>query len=392
MTDYVHIHDDTPADTDGEVSVVADGAPIAGGRNAAVASQWRLMWWKFRRHRLAMAGLIVVVLLYTIALFAEFLAPFDPNSYDRRGGFHPPQVLHFFERTEDGISFRPWVWETDLERDPRTLRSTYTRTGEKTYLQWFGQGDPYELWGLFPGSRHLLTPVDPDERFYLFGADRLGRDMLSRTIHGARLSLSIGLVGVAFSLLLGITLGGLAGYLGGWVDTIISRVVEFVLSLPTIPVWLALAAALPATWSTETRYFFITLIVSLVGWTELARVVRGRFLSLKNDDFVIAAILDNAPQRRIIFRQMLPSLTSHIIASVTLAIPLMILAETALSFLGLGLTPPAISWGVLLKEAQDVRSIVLGPWLFLPGAAVVVTVLAFNFLGDGLRDAADPYG
>ena len=202
----------------------------------------------------------------------------------------------------------------------------------------------------------------------------------------------IGLVGVAFALLLGVTLGGMAGYYGGWTDTVVSRVVEFVLSLPTIPVWLALAASLPATWPIETRYFFITLIVSLVGWTELARVVRGRFLALRNDDFVIAARLDGASERRIIFRHMLPSLTSHIIASVTLAVPLMIIAETALSFLGLGLTAPAISWGVLLKEAQDVRSIVLGPWLFVPGGAVVLTVLAFNFLGDGLRDAADPYG
>ncbi|WP_226781581.1 ABC transporter permease [Oceaniglobus trochenteri] len=387
-----HLHDDTPADTDGDESMLADGPPLADGRNTAVASQWQLMWWKFRRHRLAMAGLTVVVILYLIAAFAEFLAPFDPNSYDRKGGFHPPQAVHLIDRTEEGgLTIRPWVWETELTRDPRTLVSTYQATGEKTYLRWFGEGDSYELWGLIPGNRHLLTPVDPDKRFYLLGADRLGRDMLSRTIHGARLSLLIGLIGVAFSLVLGITLGGLAGYLGGWVDTVISRSVELVLSLPTIPIWLALAAALPATWSTETRYFFITLIVSLVGWTELARVVRGRFMSLKNDDFVVAAVLDNAPQRRVIFRHMLPSLTSHIIASVTLAVPLMILAETSLSFLGLGLMPPAISWGVLLKEAQDVRSIVLGPWLFAPGVAVVITVLAFNFLGDGLRDAADPY-
>ncbi len=390
MSDYAHTHDNSPADTDGDLSAVAGGVGVLRP-DAAVASQWRLMWWKFRRHRLAMVGLAVVLMLYLVALLAEVVAPFDPNAYDRQGGFHPPQALHFIERTEAGIGVRPWVWKTERERDPRTLITTYVNTDEKLYLQWFGRGDGYALWGLFPATRHVLAPVEPGARFYLLGADRLGRDMLSRTIHGARLSLSIGLVGVTFALVLGITLGGLAGYLGGWVDTVISRIVEFVLSLPTIPVWLALAAALPATWSTETRYFFITLIVSLVGWTELARVVRGRFLSLKSDDFVLAAILDNAPQRRIIFRHMLPSLTSHIIASVTLAIPLMILAETALSFLGLGLTPPAISWGVLLKEAQDVRSIVLGPWLFVPGGAVVLTVLAFNFLGDGLRDAADPY-
>ena len=336
-----------------------------------------------------MAGLVVVLLLYGAALFAEFLAPFDPSSYDRRGGFHPPQAIHLDWSAGWPA---PFVWQTTRERDPRTLATTYTRTDEKVPLALFGRGDPYLMWGLIPGDRHLLAPLDPRERFYLLGADRLGRDMLSRTIHGARLSLSIGLVGVAFALVLGVTLGGVAGYYGGWADTVISRIVEFVLSLPTIPVWLALAASLPATWPMEARYFVITLIVSLVGWTELARVVRGRFLSLRSDDFVIAARLDGASEGRIIFRHMLPSLTSHIIASVTLAVPLMILAETALSFLGLGLMPPAISWGVLLKEAQDVRSIVLGPWLFVPGGAVVLTVLAFNFLGDGLRDAADPYG
>lgn len=369
-----------------------EGAPMTGGPpDAAVASQWRLMWWKFRRHRLAMAGLVVVVLLYTVALFAEFIAPFDPRSYSRTGDFHPPQALHFIDQTEEGTRFRPYVYEYTRERDSMTLATSYVKTDEKVYLAWFGKGDEYEFWGLFPASRHLLTTADPDDAFYLFGADRLGRDMVSRTIYGARLSLTIGLVGVAFSLLVGVTLGGVAGYLGGRTDTLIQRVVEFVISLPTIPIWLALAASLPPNWSIEMRYFFITLIVSLIGWTELARVVRGRFLSLKNDDFVIAAILDNAPQRRVIFRHMLPSLTSHIIASITLAIPLMILAETALSFLGLGMLPPAISWGVLLKEAQDVRTIAAAPWLFIPGGAVVLTVMAFNFLGDGLRDAADPY-
>ena len=368
-----------------------DGPPLAEGRDTAHASQWKLMWWKFRRHKLAMAGLFIVVLLYLIALFAEFLAPFDPVSYDRRGGFHPPQMLHFIDKTDEGLQLQLYVYATERARDPKTLKTTYKQTGEKIYLQFFAKGDPYMMWGLFPAERHLLAPVDPQKRFYLLGADRLGRDMLSRTIQGARLSLSIGLVGVAFALVLGIGLGGIAGYYGGWTDTIVQRVVEFVLSLPTIPVWLALAAAMPTNWPVELRYFIITLIVSLVGWTELARVVRGRFLSLRDDDFVIAARLDGASERRIIFRHMLPSLTSHIIASVTLAVPLMIIAETSLSFLGLGLMQPAISWGVLLKEAQDVRSIVLGPWLFVPGGAVVITVLAFNFLGDGLRDAADPY-
>ena len=262
---------------------------------------------------------------------------------------------------------------------------------DKNYLDFFGTGTPYELWGLIPLSRHLLVPENPRDRFYLFGADRLGRDMLSRTIFGTRISMSIGLVGVTLSLILGVVLGGISGYYGGTLDMIIQRVVEFVLSLPTIPIWLGLSAALPPDWSPLTRYFAITLILSLVGWTELARVVRGRFLALRSDDFVTAARLDGASERRVIFRHMLPSMMSHIIASVTLAIPVMILAETSLSFLGLGLQPPTISWGVLLKEAQNIRSIAQAPWLFIPGGAVVVAVLALNFLGDGLRDAADPY-
>ena len=280
----------------------------------------------------------------------------------------------------------------DRERDPDTLAITYQLSGEKIYLKLFGKGEPYKFWGLWETDRHLFATENPREKFFIFGADRLGRDMFSRVVYGTRVSMSIGLVGVAIALVLGITLGGVSGYYGGRIDSVIQRLIEFVLSLPTIPIWLALAAALPPSWPIYQQYFVITLIVSLVGWTELGRVVRGRFLAMKNDDFVIAARLDGASERRIIFRHMLPSLTSHIIASLTLAIPLMILAETGLSFLGLGLQPPAISWGVLLKEAQNIRSISQAPWLFVPGGFVVVAVLAFNFLGDGMRDAADPYG
>jgi peptide/nickel transport system permease protein len=360
---------------------------------AEAASQWRLMWWSFRRHRLAMTGLAVVLLLYLIALFAEFVAPFDPHDANRRALFHPPQMIHFVDTTEDGgWRINPYVYNYELERDPFTLQMSYQIDGsDKIYLDFLGTGTPYQLWGLIPLSRHLLVPEEPRDRFYLFGADRLGRDMLSRTIYGTRVSMSIGLVGVTLSLILGLVLGGISGYYGGTLDMIIQRVVEFVLSLPTIPIWLGLSAALPPDWSPLTRYFAITLILSLVGWTELARVVRGRFLALRSDDFVTAARLDGASERRVIFRHMLPSMMSHIIASVTLAIPVMILAETSLSFLGLGLQPPTISWGVLLKEAQNIRSIAQAPWLFIPGGAVVVAVLALNFLGDGLRDAADPY-
>ncbi|MEM7444846.1 MAG: ABC transporter permease [Pseudomonadota bacterium] len=365
--------------------------PDHSANQVAIASQWQLTWWAFKKHKLAMVGLVVIAFLYLISIFAEFVAPDDPSQQNRRAVYHPPQMIHFFDRTEEGLSIRPFVWEMGRERDPETLAVTYVPTGEKIYLELFGRGPEYEFWGLWTTDIHLFATVNPRDSFFLFGADRLGRDMFSRVIYGTRISMSIGLVGVAISLVLGVTLGGLSGYYGGRTDAIIQRMIEFVLSLPTIPIWLALAAALPPSWPVYQQYFVITLIVSLVGWTELGRVVRGRFLAMKNDDFVIAARLDGASERRIIFRHMLPSLTSHIIASLTLAIPLMILAETALSFLGLGLQPPAISWGVLLKEAQNIVSISQAPWLFIPGGFVVVAVLAFNFLGDGMRDAADPY-
>ncbi|WP_421723599.1 ABC transporter permease [Bauldia sp.] len=358
----------------------------------AIASQAQLTWWAFKKHRLAMIGLWVIGLFYLITIFAGFIAPEDPNQQNRRAVFHPPQMIHFIDAQEDGWSIRPYVYAMDRERDPDTLAITYVPSGEKIYLTLFGQGPEYDFWNLWPSDIHLLATQDPDDQFFLLGADRLGRDMFSRIMYGTRVSMSIGLVGVTIALILGITLGGLSGYYGGRVDAVIQRLIEFVLSLPTIPIWLALAASLPPTWPIYLQYFVITLIVSLVGWTELGRVVRGRFLAMKNEDFVVAARLDGSSESRIIFRHMLPSLTSHIIASLTLAIPLMILAETALSFLGLGLQPPAISWGVLLKEAQNIRSISQAPWLFIPGAFVVVAVLAFNFLGDGMRDAADPYG
>ncbi|MFK7889447.1 MAG: ABC transporter permease [Granulosicoccus sp.] len=357
-----------------------------------IASQWQLTWWAFKRHKLAIVGLWVIGLLYVVSLFAEFIAPDNPTKQNRRAVFHPPQMVHFIDRTEDGWAFRPHVYKADRQRDPTTLKITYEKTDEKIYLKLLGKGTEYKLWGLWESDIHLLATKKPRDKFFLFGADRLGRDMFSRIMYGTRVSLSIGLAGVAISLVLGIVLGGVSGYYGGRIDAIIQRVIEFVISLPTIPIWLALAASLPPSWPIYQQYFVITLIVSLVGWTELARVVRGRFLAMKNDDFVVAARLDGASEKRIIFRHMLPSLTSHIIASLTLAIPLMILAETALSFLGLGLQPPALSWGVLLKEAQNIRSISQAPWLFIPGGFVVVAVLMFNFLGDGMRDAADPYG
>ena len=358
----------------------------------AIASQWQLTWWAFKRHRLAVISLWIIGLLYLVSLFAEVIAPDNPSKQNRRAVYHPPQMIHVSDRTDEGIRLRPYVWKMDRQRDPDTLAISYVNSGEKIYLRLFGKGPEYKFWGLWEMETKLFATVKPRDKFFIFGADRLGRDMFSRILYGTRISMSIGLIGVGISLVLGVVLGGLSGYYGGRVDTVIQRLIEFVLSLPTIPIWLALAASLPPDWPIYRQYFVITLIVSLVGWTELGRVVRGRFLAMKNDDFVIAARLDGASEARIIFRHMLPSLTSHIIASLTLAIPLMILAETGLSFLGLGLQPPAISWGVLLKEAQNIISISQAPWLFIPGGFVVVAVLAFNFLGDGMRDAADPYG
>lgn len=360
---------------------------------AEQASQWKLMWWAFRRHRLARWSLYLVILLYAVGAFAEFFAPFDPDAGRARDVFHPPQAIHLVDTADDGSwTIRPWVQGYRLVRDRVTLEQTYVADPvRRIRLSLLGEGEPVELFGLFTIKRRLIAPVDSSERFYLFGADRLGRDMLSRVIHGTRISLSIGLVGVTMSLLLGLTLGGISGYYGGTVDFSIQRLIEFILSLPTIPIWLGLSAALPQDWSPLTRYFAITVILSLITWTELARVVRGRFLSLRSEDFVTAARLDGCRRPRVIARHMLPSVASHVIASVTLAVPAMILAETSLSFLGLGLQPPTISWGVLLKEAQNIRSIAQAPWLFVPGAAVCISVLALNFLGDGLRDAADPY-
>lgn len=364
----------------------------AGAKDIEYASQWRLMWLRFSRHRLAMVGLAVIAVLYFIALFAEFLAPFSPERANARLVYHPPQMVHLIDRTEDGWRFGPYVYAYSMERDPVTLSPVFVLDEDrKIPLQFFGEGDSYRLWGLIPMNRHLLLPEDRNEMFFLFGSDRLGRDMLSRVVYGTRITMSISLVGVVFSVVLGIVLGGLSGYYGGRIDWVIQRLIEYVLSLPTIPIWLALAAALPTNWSPAMQYLAITLIISLVGWTELARVVRGRFLAMRGEVFVTAARLDGCSESRIIFRHMLPSLASYIIAAVSLAVPMMIIAETSLSFLGLGLQPPAISWGVLLKEAQNIRSIAAAPWVFVPGLAVILAVLSLNFVGDGLRDAADPY-
>jgi peptide/nickel transport system permease protein len=300
--------------------------------------------------------------------------------------------LRLFERTDDGLRFRPHVYGYTTEIDPVALRRTFVVDESVVYpVGFFVRGQPYRLFGLIPTERRLIGPLEPGTRMYLLGGDRLGRDVFSRIIYGTRVSMSIGLVGVAISLVLGIFLGGISGYFGGTVDMLIQRLIELFQSIPSIPLWMGLAAAIPVTMPPLQVYLLITIILSFIGWTGLAREVRGKFFALKTEDFVTAARLDGNSELRIIGRHMVPSFTSHIIARVSLAIPGMILAETALSFLGLGLRPPIVSWGVLLQEAQNIRTVATAPWLLTPGLAVVAAVLALNFLGDGLRDAADPY-
>jgi peptide/nickel transport system permease protein len=355
------------------------------------ATQWQLMWWRFRKHKLALVSTAVLLLLYLAGAFCEFLAPHEPHRYDVKRVYAPPQPLHFVG--ERGFSPRPFVYPIVSTRNMETLRVEYkTDTSREMPVRLFVRGDPYKLWGLWESDLHLFGLSEQDNSMlFLIGGDDMGRDVLSRVLYGSRISLSIGLIGVALSLVFGVLIGGISGYFGGLADTLIQRAIEFLRSIPGIPLWMTLAAALPRDWTPVRIYFGITVILSLLSWTGLARVVRGRFLSLREEDFVLAARLSGATEMRTILYHMVPSFTSHLIASLTLSIPNMILSETSLSFLGLGLQPPIISWGVLLQAAQNLRSIVHAPWMFLPGLTVVIAVLAFNFVGDGLRDAADPY-
>ena len=355
-----------------------------------VAPNWKLVWWRFRKHKLAVGSTFVVILIALVAIMPGFFSTQDPHESDATELFIPPQRLHFF----DNGRLQLFVYAVTGVRNPETLRMEWqTSTEEKIFLQLFAQGYTYEVLGLFETNRHIIGLEDPEsgETFHLLGTDRLGRDQWSRLIYGTRTSLSIGLISVIISTILGIILGGLSGYYGGTTDMIIQRLIELLQSLPAVPIWLALSAAMPRTWSVEQTYLAITIILALIGWTTLAREIRSRFLSLREEDYVVAAKLSGAKETRVVFRHMMPTMYSHIIAAVTLAIPVMIISETFLSFLGLGLRPPAISWGVLLQEAQNLQSIALAPWLLLPGLAVVITVLTMNIMGDGIRDAADPY-
>jgi len=370
-----------------EIGVVED----RGDERIYAASQWQLMWWRLRKHRLAMCSGAVLLLFYAVVVGADFLATSNPRESNAKLGLMKPQPIRWF----DGWRFRPHVYAITGKRDPRTFKRVYQADpSQKLPVRFFVRGFEYKFLGLFPANLHLLgvEGARAKDALFLLGTDLQGRDLWSRLVYATRISMTIGLVSVALSLFLGLLLGGVSGFYGGWVDTLIQRVIEILRSIPTIPLWMGLAAAVPKDWSVTKMYFTITIIISLIGWTELARVVRGRFLSLREEDFVTAAELAGASRMRIIFRHMVPSFMSHIIAATTLALPAIIIAETSLSFLGLGMRPPAISWGVLLQAAQQVQAVALTPWLLLPAVPVVVAVLAFNFLGDGLRDAADPYG
>jgi peptide/nickel transport system permease protein len=354
----------------------------------AVASNWRLVWWRFRRHHLAMASAGLLIFLYLIVLVPDFFSTQDPERTDARQAFIPVQMVHFFD---DG-RLSPWVPAIVGKRNPTTLRMEWaTDPQKKVPVRFFAPGFSYRIFGLFESNRHLIVPADPAQRIFLLGSDRLGRDQWSRIMHGTQTSMTVGLVAVALSVILGVVLGGISGYVGGKTDQVIQRLIELLQSVPTIPIWLALSAALPRDWTPIQVFFAITVILSLVGWTTLGREVRGRFLALREEDFVLAARLAGCSRMRIILRHMVPTFLSHIIATSSLAIPVMIINETSLSFLGLGIRPPAISWGVLLQEAQNIQTLALAPWLLTPALVVIVAVLAFNLVGDGLRDAADPY-
>jgi peptide/nickel transport system permease protein len=353
------------------------------------ASQFQLMWWKFKKHRLALIGTVLLAIFVFIALFAEFLSPYAPGARTPNYLFGGPQVLHFVD-AEGSFHLRPFTYALTAAMDPETfLLEVKEDTSEPWPVYFFVKGDPYTMWGLIKTDIHLFGVKEG--HLHLLGTDQLGRDLLSRLFHATRTSLTIGVVGLIISFFLGLIIGGISGFFGGGIDDAIQRFIEFIRSIPTLPLWMALAAALPKEWSPQRVYFTITILLGLLGWTHLARRVRGKLLSLREEDFVVAARIAGSTDARIIARHLLPSFLSYIIVDLSISFPYMILAETSLSFIGLGLRAPVISWGTLLQDAQNIQAIALYPWLFTPVAFVIISVMAFSFVGDGMRDAADPY-
>lgn len=367
-----------------EEGLIADHVPERGGANL---SQWQLIARRFSRHKLAFTSLLLLGVLYSVAVFAEVVAPYPSAWNNVEKIYAPPQLPKF--------SLRHGFYTNDVQRqiDPVTLQNYYTRSDKIVPLGFFAVGEPYKLWGFVPMQRHLFGARNAaaGDTFFFLGADKYGRDVWSRIVYGARISLSIGIVSIIATFILGVTIGGVSGYIGGKTDTLIQRLIEVINSFPHLPLWLALAAVLPSDWSPIQTYFAITIVLSLLGWTGLARVVRGKILSLREEDYAVAARLLGASHSRIIFRHLLPGFTSHIIVSLSLSVPGMILGETALSFLGLGLRPPVVSWGVMLQDCLNIDVVANYPWLLMPVVMITLTVLAFNFFGDGMRDAADPY-
>ncbi|MDR1262412.1 MAG: ABC transporter permease [Oscillospiraceae bacterium] len=366
--------------------------PLLGKKRAQedyeVADQWKLMWWKFRKHRMAMIALPVIAVMYLLTMCCEFFSPTLPLERFKSHKDCPPTAIHLFH---EGSFVGPYVLEKESGLDPVTYRRTFVDSGEIIKLGFFVKGSPYKLWNLIPTNIHFFGPQELGGEFFLMGTDSLGRDVFTRALYGGRVSLSFALVSIFFTFMIGLTLGGLSGYMGGLVDGLVQRTIDVIMSIPSIPLWMALAAALPKEMSSYTQYLLMCIIMSLIGWTGLARVVRGKILSVREEEFVTAARLSGATHKRVIFKHMIPMFMSYIIVSITGSIPATILGETALSFLGLGLQAPTISWGTLLQDCQTIEAIAQQPWKMFPAAFIVITVLMFNFAGDGLRDAADPY-
>ena len=372
--------DDAPYDPNVDISAI-DRADMD-------APNWLLVWRKFRRHRLGLLSAIFLFFAYAFIPFAGFIAPYTPNERSSENLFHPPQAIRFWH---EGEFIGPFVYPTSGRADLENFQWVYeTDTSRPMPLEFFCRKSEYNLMGFIPSERHLFCAPE-GATVFIFGSDRLGRDVFSRISYGAQLSLTVGLIGITVSFILGIGFGALAGYFGGVVDWVVNRAIEILRSLPELPLWLALSAAVPSNWGPVAVFFIISIILGLLDWPGLARAVRSKFLSLREEEYVRAAEMMGAKPGRVIRRHLLPNFTSHLIASATLSIPAMILGETALSFLGLGLRAPAVSWGVMLNDAQNLASIEIYPWTAIPMLPIVIVVLAFNFLGDGLRDSLDPY-